>query len=321
MPEPTQGPSEIDLARLAGEIEAEVRARRAAGEYPPGMERELDQLFARFAPPEVSSDFGAALEQAEDLVLIEPIIPTASQKPVLGVVKKVVAKLIAFYHAWLGQQISALAVAITSALRLLGDRVRDLEETQGDIARARSAGARIPAVRDDAVWADAVVDALKGRTGRIAIMECGDGALLQSVVAAGFDAYGVESRIDLADAAQQKGLEVRVDAGAAHLQAVAKGALDGIVLRAIVERAPLGEVLELLDASAARVRAGGRIAVCSIRREAWGTGATVVEADLLPGRPLQPQSWEALLIEGGFTDVNIVDAGTDAYVVSATRSE
>lgn len=321
MPEPTEGPSEIDLRQLAAEIEAEVRARRAAGEYPPGMERELDKLFARFAPPEVSTDFGAALEKAEDLVLIEPIIPTASQKPVLGIVKKVVAKLIAFYHAWLGQQISALAVAITNVLRLVGDRVTDLEHTQGDVARARSAGARIPAVRDDAVWARAVVDALKGCTGRIAIVECGDGALLQSVVTAGFDAYGVESRAELADAAQQKGLEVRVDAGAAHLQAVAKDALEGIVLRAIVERAPLGELLELVDAGAERLRVGGRIAVCSIRREAWGTGATVVEADVLPGRPLQPQSWEALLVESGFTDVNVVDAGADAYVVSATRSE
>ena len=105
------------------------------------------------------------------------------------------------------------------------------------------------------------------------------------------------------------------------MQAVGKGALDAIVLRAIVERMPLGELLEVLDAAADCVRAGGHIAVCSIRREAWGTGATVVEADILPGRPLQPQSWEALLLEGGFTDVNIVDAGADAYVVSATRSE
>jgi 2-polyprenyl-3-methyl-5-hydroxy-6-metoxy-1,4-benzoquinol methylase len=320
MPEPTEGPSEIDLRLLAAEIEAEVRARRAAGEYPPSMERELDELFARFAPPEVSTDFGAALEKAEDLVLIEPIIPTASQKPVLGVVKKVVAKLIAFYHAWLGQQISSLAISITNALRLLGDRVRFLEQTQGDVARARAAGTRIAAVRDDAVWAGAVVDALKGATGRIAVIECGDGALLEPIVAAGFDAYGVESRSELADAARQKGLEVRFDAGAAHLQAVANNALDGIVLRAIVERAPLGELLEMLDAAAERVRPGGRIAVCSIRREAWGTGATVVEADILPGRPLQPQTWAALLADAGFTDVNVVDAGTDAYVVRATRS-
>jgi hypothetical protein len=319
-PEPTEGPSGIDLHQLAAEIEAEVRARRAAGEYPPGMERELDQLFARFAPPEVSTDFGAALEKAEDQVLIEPIIPTESQKPGLGFVKKVIAKLIGFYHAWLGQQISGLAVAITNALRLLGDRVAALEYTEGDLARARSAGERVPAVRDDAVWANAVVDALKGSTGRIAVVECGDGTLLQAVVGSGFDAYGVESRAELADAAQQKGLEVRLDAGYAHLHAVAEDALDAVVLRALVERAPLGEVLELIDCAAKSVRPGGRIVVCSIRREAWGTGTTVVEADVLPGRPLQPESWKALLAESGFTDANVVDTGTDAFVVGATRS-
>ena len=99
---------DIDFHKLAAEIEAEVRARRAAGEYPPGFERELDRMFDRFAPPEVSNDFDAALERAEDQVIVEPIIPVASRSPVLGVVKRVMSKLIGWYHVWLTQQISAL---------------------------------------------------------------------------------------------------------------------------------------------------------------------------------------------------------------------
>ncbi|MDP9332822.1 MAG: hypothetical protein M3Q30_05890, partial [Actinomycetota bacterium] len=72
----------VDIHKLAAEIEAEVRARRAAGEYPPGFERELDRLFDRFAPAEVSNDFDAALERSEDLVIVDPVIPIASRSPV-----------------------------------------------------------------------------------------------------------------------------------------------------------------------------------------------------------------------------------------------
>src|SRR5712675_779166 len=121
----------VDIHKLAAEIEAEVRARRAAGEYPPGFERELDRLFDRFAPPEVSNDFDAALERSEDLVIVDPVIPIASRSPVLGAVKRVMAKLLGWYHVWLAQQISALSTAINTALRLLGGRVVELEHITG----------------------------------------------------------------------------------------------------------------------------------------------------------------------------------------------
>jgi len=312
---------EIDVRSLAADIEAEVRARRAAGEYPPGFERELDALFARFAPPEVSADFDTALERSEDLVIVDPIIPTASRNPALGAVKKVVAKLVTFYHAWLSQQITAIAVAINNALRLLGKRVVDLEHVTGDTARARAAGARVPAARDDTLWEALVVSALKTCRGRVSVVECGDGALLGALVAAGVDAYGVEPRAEAADAAQQKGLEVRIDAGSAHLQAVGAGALDAIVLRAVVERSSLGEILQLIETAATRLRPGGRLVVCSLTRDAWGRDATAVEADLVPGRPLHQQTWTTLLAEEGFTDARYQLAGPDVYVVDATRAD
>jgi len=311
----------VDIHKLAAEIEAEVRARRAAGEYPPGFERELDRLFDRFAPPEVSNDFDAALERAEDLVIVDPVIPVASRSPVLGVVKRVVSKLVGWYHVWLAQQISALATAINTALRLLGGRVADLEHATGDIARARGVGARLAARRDDGAWETPVTKALRDCTGRIALVECGDGALLGSLVTAGLDAYGVEPRASAADAALASGLEVRIADGAAHLHAVGAAALGGLVLRGLVERAPLGELLLLVDAAAAKLAPGGRLVVCSLRREVWGHGATAAEADLVAGRPLHPDTWNAVLPEQGFVDVQVQDAGPDAYVVTATRAD
>jgi hypothetical protein len=311
----------VDIHKLAAEIEAEVRARRAAGEYPPGFERELDRLFDRFAPPEVSHDFDAALERAEDLVIVDPVIPVASNHPVLGAVKRVMSKLLGWYHVWLAQQISALATAINTALRLLGGRVVELEHAGGDVARARGVGARIPARRDDAAWDTAVTDALRDCAGRIALVECGDGALLGSLVGHGLDAYGVEPRAAVADVALARGLEVRIDDGAAHLHAVGAAALGGLVLRGLVERAPLGELLLLVDAAAAKLAPGGRLVVCSLRRQVWGFDATAAEADLVAGHPLHPDTWKAVLPEQGFVDVRVHDAGPDAYVVTAARAD
>ena len=311
----------VDIHKLAAEIEAEVRARRAAGEYPPGFERELDRLFDRFAPAEVSNDFDAALERSEDLVIVDPVIPIASRSPVLGVVKRVMSKLLGWYHVWLAQQISALATAINTALRLLGGRVVDLEHVTGDLARARGVGARIPARRDDGAWQASVTNALHGCAGRIALVECGEGLLLGSLVTAGLDAYGVEPRAAVADAALARGLEVRIDDGAAHLHGVGAAALGGLVLRGVVERAPLGELLLLIDSAAAKLAPGGQLVVCSLRREAWGRDATAAEADLVAGHPLHPDTWDALLPEHGFVEIHIHAAGDDAYVVTATRAD
>lgn len=310
----------VDMQQLAAEIEAEVRARRAAGEYPPGFERDLDRLFDRFAPPEVSNDFDAALERAEDLVIIDPVIPVASRNAGLGAVKRAEAKLIGWYHVWLAQQISALATAINTAMRLLGGRVEELEHITGDIARARSVGARVPARRDDGAWSDLVVGALRGCDGRVAVVECGEGALLAALVHAGLDAYGVEPRASIADEALARGLEVRIDDGTAHLHAVGAGALGGLVLRGLVERAQLGELLLLVDAAAAKLAVGGRLVVCSVARAVWDEGATAAEADLVAGHPLHPDTWRAVLPEQGFDDVEVHAAGAGAYVVTAVRA-
>jgi SAM-dependent methyltransferase len=309
----------VDLQQLRQDIDAEVRARRAAGEYPPGFERELDALFARFAPAEVSEDFDTVLDRADEMMALEPRIPVASRNPAFLFVKKVVAKLIGWYHIWIVQQVMVFGSAITRAVRLLGDRVHELEGNVGDMARERAALARLLPVRDDRVWSQAAVDALAGCTGRVLVVECGTGDLLAELASAGLDAYGVEPRAMTADEAANRGLDVRVDDVHSHLQAVRAGALDGFVLRGIVERARLGETLALIEAAHRVLAPDGRLVVCSLTATSWGHGATAAEADLAPGRPLQPATWDALLTEQGFTDVRPQPAGEGAFVIQARR--
>lgn len=315
------GEAGIDVHKVADEIEAEVRARRAAGEYPPDFERELNELFARFAPPERNTDFEAAIERSESLVIVDPVIPVASRNPVFRLVKLTIARLIGWYHSWLSQQLTTIAIALNHALRVLGARVREVERVTGDVARARAVGARIPAHRNDDVWQPVVVETLRGCRGRIAVLECGDGAIVRACTDAGLDAYGVEPRRAAADEARARGVEVRVDDATGHLGSVGDAALDALVLRVIVERATVGELLEVIDAAARCVAPGGRLVICSLTPEAWGSGDTAIEADLLPGRPRHASTWEALLPEQGFEEPHVRASGTDAYVVDATRAK
>ena len=93
--------------------------------------------------------------------------------------KRVVSKLIGWYHVWLVQQVTALGATITHALRLLGQRVDTVERLTGDAERAvRAAGARMrrraPTTYGARPWSTAFT---ADRAGSL-VAECGGGALL-----------------------------------------------------------------------------------------------------------------------------------------------
>ena len=301
-----------------------MRARRAAGEYPPGFERELDRLFDRFAPPEVSNDFDAALERAEDLVIVDPVIPVASNSPVLGVVKRVMSKLLGWYHVWLAQQISGARHRDQHRAAPARRARRSSSSTSPATSPGRAASARgSPPCATTRVWEAAVTTALHGCAGRVALVECGDGALLAALVAR--RPRRVRRR------AARRGRRRRARRAGSRSASTtaprtstrsAPAALGGLVLRGLVERAPLGELLLLVDAAAAKLAPGGRLVVCSLRARGVGPRrAPRPRPTSSPGHPLHPDTWNAVLPEQGFADVQVHAAGADAYVVTATRAD
>jgi hypothetical protein len=245
-------PPTIDFARITAEINEEVRRRRAAGDFPPGLERELDSLFARYAPAATGGDFEEVLEQAERGSFVHADVPTGSSQRGVGVVKRVLRSLVGWYVRFLAQQVTAFAGAITRAVRLLGRRVdaletvtvRAVERTLADVMSGRD-----PA--DLSSWHSVVSDTLAGRHGRVLHAECGEGSLLARLVSDGIDAYGVEPREALAMTAARAGLDVRGDDVLTHLRTVPDGALSGLVLSGAVDVLPLGSILELADLAAA----------------------------------------------------------------------
>jgi len=310
--EPGGDEAPLDLSRIQADINEEVRRRRASGDFPPGLERELDAVFARYAPAGVGDDFDAVMDSAETQSFVHADVPTGSRVPAAAYVKRFVRKLTGWYARFLTQQITAFNGAITRAVRLLGARVDDLE-----VITVRAGERSLAEIRDHrpspdlSGWVELVVAEMAPGRGRVLHTECGAGATLIALAAAGVDAYGVEPVEKLAVDASQSGLDVRGDDALAHLRALPESGLGGLVLSGCVDNRALGELLEIADRAAAVVAPGGRVVVLSEGPAAWARHTDPLVADLAPGRPLHPETWCHLLGERGFRDLR-VDTGSSA---------
>lgn len=307
----------VDLRQVLAEIHEDVRRRRAGGDIPPGFERELDAVFARFAPAAaVGGDLESVLERAERSSFIDVDVPTASNVKGVEPVKRGLRKAMSWYLRYLAQQTSAFAAVTTRGLRLLADRVEALEDaTPGASPRVHEELERLEPSVDPAGWADLAVERLAGATGRVLHAEAGAGALLTALVAAGIDAYGVEPRRHLADQAVAGGHDVRPDGALAHLRTLPPGALGGLVLSGCVDRLPLSSLLELADLAGSRLAAGGVLVIVGATPNGWADAAPVEESDLAPGRPLHAATWQRLLVERGFGSVEVATGAAGAGLV------
>ena len=87
----------------------------------------------------------------------------------------------------------------------------------------------------------------------------------------------------------------------------------------LVVIAALGEVVdavhreELLDRAVAALAPGGRVAVVSHAPGTWAAVVGPVVADLVPGRPLHPETWCHLYERRGATETSSSGDG-DGYV-------
>lgn len=283
----------LDHDKLLAEINEEVQRRRESGDIPADLERELDLVFARFAPVDaLEADFEQVLTRAEQATFIDVIAPVESSRPVIPIFKKIVRKVIGWYMRYVAQQTTGFAHAITRAVRLLGERVDMLEQA------SPVAAPRVPTTNDDlAYWTPIVVDALNGVTARVLHADAGDGALLAALIEAGFDAYGVDPspRAELH--------EVREDEVDVHLRAVPDESLGAVVLSGCVDRIPVGAQLRLADLAATKA---GVVIIIGRDPAAWVRSQPAVQVDLAPGRPLHADTWAHLLSERGFASVRVV---------------
>jgi hypothetical protein len=306
-------PAAIDLDRVAQEIDAEVRALRRSGVIPADLERRLDELFARHAPPAVSDDFDAVLEQAERDAGFAYTAPTESRLPAGSLVKRLVARTIGWYVQWFVRQASGVASTIVRAVRLLARRVERLEAATGvgdERVRAAVAVAAAGPVHDH--WAARLPELVAGAPGRVLVADAGAGDHLRALAAAGIDAYGVAADLAAADLLADGGFDVRHAPPLGHLRRLADGAVGAVVLVGCVDEAPLGDLLELAEQAARAVAPSGAVVVVSASPAGRVRALGAVRADLSPAQALHSETWEHLLRRAGCGDVRVHEAGDES---------
>ncbi len=302
------------LAQVMAEIDAEVRRRRASGDLPAGLERELDELFLEFSP--VGLHGRARLRETLALVdgaaYVDIAVPTESQKAVGSYVKRAIRKAMGWYIGFIVAQLVKFAWAVSRMFHVVVDHVEELE--------AAVASEQTPALPADAVprpddapawwWGDAL-RALGGQRGRILDAECGNGGLLAAMVGAGLDAYGVEADAGAVEEASDAGLDVRAEGMVEHLTVVGEEALAAVVLRGSVQWLHPSARARLVDLLATRVAVDGVVVLHSATPESWTARASHVVTDLAPGRPLHAETWTHLLAARGFRSSDLVFGGDD----------
>ncbi len=309
------------VAQVMAEIAEEVRLRRASGDLPPKLERELDELFLAHSPVAGrGGDLGDALRMVDAATFIDPVVPVGSEKAAGAFVKKGMRSMLLWYVGWVTHQMSQSASAVSRALHIVDQRIGELER-QVETQRVPGAGVvEFPVlVAPDAWWVEPAVAAVAKAPGRVLHGACGDGWLVRRIVAAGGDAYGVDPRTHLVEAAELGSADLRAESLDEHLRAVAAAGLGGLVLSGIVEGMAGGERAQLLAAVEARLAPGGTLVIHSVTRASWEADDAPPEADLAPGRPLRPEAWCSLLEESGYEAVARSGPGDSDFLVTAVR--
>ena len=152
------------VEQVMAEIAEEVRLRRASGDLPPKLERELDELFLAHSPVAGrGGDLGDALRMVDAATFIDPVVPVESERAAGAVVKKGMRSLLLWYVGWLTHQMSQSASAVSRALHIVDDRLQELER-QVEGQRVPASGVvEFPGLHDaDAWW----VEPRRGRRGQ-----------------------------------------------------------------------------------------------------------------------------------------------------------
>ncbi|MGH9149029.1 MAG: hypothetical protein ACRD0F_01645 [Acidimicrobiales bacterium] len=319
----------IDFDRLAAEIDDEVRRRRLSGELPAGFERELDDLFVGLSPkPEPPADIRGALARAEEHWFVRSEVPTASRLPGGHEAKRLVARTVGWCLDFVTGQVNQFNSAVIKLGMALIERIESLEDRVGEeAARLATGEARAAAERGRRpsgggvvrAWAPLAEATFGGTTGRVLHTECGQGALVERLLGAGVNAYGVDPVEANVAAGAGRGADLRCDPAAAHLALVPEGSLGGMILSGWVDQLSLPERLALLDRATACLAPGGRAMVVATVPGTALSGPDAVAADLAPGRPLHPDTWVHLLAQQGYVGIETHRAHAASYAVTASR--
>lgn len=129
------GPGDVapDMDEVIAQLQERVERRRKAGEYPPGMEDDLNRHFDRIVAHRATPEHGDLKARVQDLGAISfarEAIATDSTMPGGAVLHNLIAKAVARQTEGVLQQVRQLADATTLALEAV---VAALEDPYGHV--------------------------------------------------------------------------------------------------------------------------------------------------------------------------------------------
>lgn len=311
------------LDQVMAEIDTEVKRRRASGDLPAGLERELDELFLEFSP--VGMQGKARLRETLALVdgsaYVDIAVPVLSNKAVGVYVKRLIRKSTSWYMDFVVHQIVRFAWSVSRMLHLVVDHIEDLEATVDSMRAPELPESAVPLVVAGASWwAPTAIDAVRGTGGRVLHVECGSGSLVEALVGAGVDAYGVDPSEPTVEPGIERGLDVRAESVFDHLQVVSEEALGAIILSGSVQWLHANDRERLVGLASSRLAVGGVLVLQSMTPEAWQRSAPSLVTDLAPGRPLHAATWSHLLAGHGVQSAAVHTGGDDRRLEQVSGS-
>jgi hypothetical protein len=311
------------LAEVMAEIDTEVKRRRASGDLPAGLERELDELFLEFSP--VGMQGKARLRETLALVdgsaYVDIAVPVLSNKAVGVYIKRLIRKSTSWYMDFVVHQIVRFAWSVSRVLHLVVDHIEDLEATVDSMRAPELPESAVPLVDAGASWwAPTAIDAVRATGGRVLHVECGNGSLVEVLVGAGIDAYGVDPSEPTVEPGIERGLDVRAESVFDHLQVVSEEALGAIILSGSVQWLHANDRERLVGLASSRLAVGGVLVLQSMTPEAWQRSAPSLVTDLAPGRPLHAATWSYLLAGHGVQSAAVHTGGDDRRLEQVSGS-
>ena len=132
-PVPEIGDDDLDMEAMIAQLRERVERRRQAGEYPEGLEEDLDRHFRRILAHRATPEHGqlqARVRELSELSFTSAAIGTDSGMPGGAVLHGLVAKAVARQTEGILQQVRQLADATTRALEAV---VASLEDPYGHV--------------------------------------------------------------------------------------------------------------------------------------------------------------------------------------------
>jgi hypothetical protein len=305
------------LDEVMADIDAEVKRRRASGDLPAGLEQELDELFLEFSP--VGLQGKARLRETLALVdssaYVDIAVPVESQKMVGTYVKRLIRKTMGWYLGFIVHQIVKFAWSVSRMFHVMVAHVEDLEAEVGTLRIPELPRSAVPvAVPGSTWWAPEAVAALTGLRGRVLHADCGDGSLVDALIAAGVDAYGVDPSEAGIESAIERGTDVRAESMLGHLEVVGDEALAGMVLSGSIQWLHPNERDRLVHMATARLAVEGVLVIHSSTPESWTAATPPLVSDLVPGRPLHAETWTHVLHLHGVRTTALHTGGDDRRI-------